>query len=224
MESMDLLSFVAVPALAYLVMAALVAVDAIVPAVPGEVAVISAGALAAAGHLNVGWAIAAATLGALAGDLAVHGMSRRALPGVLERFRLGRSLKAKIARAHERMGSTSAAAIIAGRFVPLGRTTIAAAAGVAGIRPRRFAGIAFAGGLLWSSWAVGLGYVTGSVTDAPLWLQVAIGAAVGVLVGVWAGAAHTVVRTRRRMSERARAAEAAEAAEPSPSRTHQLVA
>ncbi|WP_238992247.1 DedA family protein [Jiangella ureilytica] len=223
---MDLLSFVAVPALAYLVIAAFVAIDAVVPAFPGEVLVISSGALAAAGHLNVAWSIAAATLGALAGDLAVHGMSRRALPRMLERFGVGRRLKARIARAHERMGSTSAAAIIAARFIPLGRTTVAAAAGVAGIGRRRFAAIAFAGGLLWASWTVGLGYVTGTVTDAPLWLQVAIGAAVGIVVGVWVGAAHTVIRTRRRMSERARAAEAAADSrdEPSPSRTAELVA
>lgn len=222
---MDLLSFVAVPALAYLVIAAFVAIDAVVPAFPGEVLVVSSGALAAAGHLNVAWSIAAATLGAVTGDLAVHGMSRRALPGALERTRLGRRLKGKIARAHERMGSTGAAAIIAARFVPLGRTTVAAAAGVAGIRARRFAVIALVGGLLWASWTVALGYVTGTVTDAPLWLQVAIGAAVGVLVGVWAGAAHTVIRTRRRMSERARVGEAAAADrdEPSPSRTPELV-
>src|ERR1700754_4077375 len=136
---MDLLSFVAVPALAYLVIAVFVAIDAVVPAFPGEVLVISSGALAAAGHLNIGWAIAAATLGAVAGDLTVHGLSRRALPRALERFGVGRRLKARIARAHERMGSTSAAAIIAARFIPLGRTTVAAAAGVAGIRARRFA-------------------------------------------------------------------------------------
>lgn len=65
-------------------------------------------------------------------------------------------------RAHERMGSTSAAAIIAARFIPLGRTTVSAAAGVAGIRPRRFAAYAFTGALLWSSWSVGIGYVTGA--------------------------------------------------------------
>lgn len=223
---MDLLSFVAVPALAYLVIAVFVAIDAVVPAFPGEVLVVSSGALAAAGHLNIVWSIVAATLGALAGDLAVHGMSRRALPRALERSRFGRRLKAKIARAHERMGSTSTAAIIAARFVPLGRTTVAAAAGVAGIPPRRFAAVAFAGGLLWAGWTVGLGYVTGSVTDAPLWLQVAIGAGVGVVVGVWVGAAHTMIRTRRRMSARARAAEAAAEScdEPAPSRTPELVA
>lgn len=225
---MDLLSLVAVPAVVYLVIAAAVAIDVVIPALPGEVLVVSAGALAAAGHLDVVWAVVAATVGAIGGDLAVYGISRRTLPAALDRSRLGRRIHEKVTRAHDRMGSTSGAAIIAARFVPLGRTTVVAAAGIAGVRPRRFAVLALTGGLLWSSWTVGLGYVTGSVTDAPLWLQVAIGAAIGVVVGVWAGAVHTVVRTRRRMSARARAAAAAQLGsdEPSPSRAvpGQLVA
>ncbi|WP_051426498.1 DedA family protein [Jiangella gansuensis] len=222
---MDLLSFVSVPLAAYLILAAFVAFDAMVPALPGEVLVVSAGALSAAGHLDVGWAVVAATAGAIAGDLAVYGLSRRALPGALGRTRLGRRIVERIERAHARMGSTSAVAITAARFVPLGRTAVAAAAGIAGVRPRRFATFAFAGCLLWAGWTVGLGYVTGTVTDAPLWLQVAIGAAVGVLVGVWAGAAHTVIRTRRRMSQRARAGAAVDhpPEEPSPSRLPELV-
>ncbi|TDD99057.1 DedA family protein [Jiangella asiatica] len=221
---MDLLSLVTVPVAAYLLIAAFVAIDAMIPALPGEVLVVSAGALAAAGHLDVVWAVVAATAGAIGGDLAVYGLSRRALPGALSRTRFGRRVVAGIGRAHDRLGSTSAVAIIAARFVPLGRTAVAAAAGIAGLRPRRFAVFALTGCLLWAGWTVGLGYVTGSVTDAPLWLQVAIGTAIGVLVGVWAGAAHTVMRTRRRMSERARSAAVENAPdEPSPSRTPELV-
>lgn len=231
---MDLMSFVAVPLLAYLVMAAVVAVDAFVPAVPGEVLVVTSGALAAAGHLDVGWAVAAATAGALTGDLAMFAFSRRRLPSVLDRSRLGRRIQRSVDRAHARMGSTSAAAIIGARFIPVGRTTVTAAAGIAGIRPRRFAVIALTGCVAWAGWTVALGYVTGNVTDAPLLLQVGVGLAVGVLVGVWAAAVHTISRTRRRMSARAanRAAHAGggsawdgdPAREPGPSRARELVA
>lgn len=226
------MSFVAVPLLAYVVMAALVALDAMIPALPGEVLVISSGALAAAGHLDVLWAVVAATAGAILGDLAVFTIGRHRLPGVLDRSRLGRRIQATVDRAHARMGSTSAAAIIAARFIPLGRTTVSAAAGIAGVRPRRFALLALAGCTAWAGWGVGLGFVTGNVTDAPLWIQVAIGAAIGVLVGVWAGAVHTIARTRRRMTGRAQrnAGEARQAdrdddvsCEPGPSRPWALV-
>lgn len=219
---MDLLSFAAVPAVVYLVVAAFVAFDAIVPAVPGEVLVVSAGALAAAGHVNVAWAVAAAVAGAITGDLAVYAISRRTLPGALDRSRLGRRIRATVARTHARMGSTSAAAIVAARFVPLGRTTVSAAAGLAGVPPRRFAVLALTGGLLWATWTVGLGFVTASLTDVPLWLQIAIGTGIGVLVGVWAGTTHAIIRTRRRMSSRAQAAEVIRD-EPGASRTPELV-
>ncbi|PSL05452.1 membrane protein DedA with SNARE-associated domain [Haloactinopolyspora alba] len=234
------MSFVAVPVAAYLVMAALVALDALFPALPGEVFVVSAGALSAAGHLDLGWTVAAAAAGAVTGDLTVYAISRHRLPRVLDRSRLGRRIQASVDRAHARMGSTSAAAIIAARFVPLGRTTVSAAAGLAGIRPRRFAVLAAVGAASWASFTAGLGFVTGNVTDAPLLLQVAIGVAIGVVVGVWAGTLHTISRTRRRMSGRAardaessarssrepgqRARDEDPPRESGPSRLHQLAA
>ncbi len=230
---MDLMSFVAAPLVAYLVMAAVVAFDGMIPAVPGEVFVVSAGALAAAGHLNVVWAVIAGTLGAITGDLAMYALGRRQLRDALGRSRLGRRVRSTVDRAHTRMGSTSAAAIVAARFVPLGRTTVSVAAGIAGIRPRRFVVFALIGCAAWASWTVGLGYVAGNVTDAPLWLQSAVGVAVGILVGVWAGAVHAVARTRRRMSGRAlrsantagdAAAREEPAADPEPSRTLEPVA
>lgn len=220
---MDLLSFVAVPAVAYLIVAAFVALDAMIPALPGEVFVVSAGALAAAGHLDVAWAITAATAGAITGDLAVFTLSRHRLPAALDRSRLGRRIQARINRAHEQLGATSSAAIIVARFVPLGRTTVAAAAGLAGVRPRRFAVLSLTGCLLWAGWTVGLGYVTGAVTDAPLLLQVAIGVAIGTAVGIWAGTVHAITRTRRRMSSRAAAAAKSSAEANDPSRAPELV-
>lgn len=200
---MDLLTFVAVPAAAYLLVVALVALDAMIPVVPSEVFVVSAGALSAAGHLQVGWAVAAAVAGAIAGDHVVYAVGRHKLPDVLERSRLGRRVNRSAERAHSRLGSTSGAAIIAARFIPFGRTAGAGAAGLAGVPARRFSSYSIVGALLWGAWMVGLGYVTGSVADVSLLTQVAIGVGVGLLVGVWAAAVHAVVRTRRRMSARA---------------------
>lgn len=200
---MDLLAYAAVPLVAYLMVVAFVAFDAMIPAVPGEVVVISAGALAATGHLEVSWVVAAAALGAIAGDLTVYSISRSSLPGALDRSRIGRRIRTRINRAHAKMGSTSAAAIIAARFIPFGRTTAAAGAGLVGITPRRFVSLSLVGCVLWAAWTVGLGFVTGNVGGIGLWLQIAIGTAIGVLVGIWAGAVRTIAWTRRRLSGRA---------------------
>ncbi|NED99074.1 DedA family protein [Phytoactinopolyspora halotolerans] len=203
---MDLLALAAVPALAYMLIAALVAADAIVPVVPSEVAVVTAGTLAAAGRLDAVSVLVAAAAGAVAGDSIVYLIGRHALPGRLARSRLGRRMQHSVERAYARMGSASVAAIIAGRFVPLGRTASSAAAGLAGVAPQRFLLWGAIGGSAWASWMLGIGYVTGSVTEAPLWAQSAIGAATAIVIGVWFAAGQAVVRTRRRMSARAAAA------------------
>lgn len=213
---------VAVPAVAYLVVTAFVAFDAIVPAVPSEVFVVSAGALAAAGHLNVWWAGAAAALGAFAGDHAVYAVGRHKLPGVLDRSRFGRRVTRSVERTHARLGSATMAAVIAARFVPLGRTATTGAAGLAGMPLRRFSAASALGAPLWAAWMVGLGYITGSVADVPLWLQVGIGVGVGLLVGVWVAAVHAVIRTRRRMSARAAAVHLP--TQPGPTSTEPAVA
>lgn len=191
------------PLLAYLVIALLVAVDAIIPAIPSEVFVVSSGAFAAAGELDLAWAGAAAAAGALVGDHIVYGIGRHKLPRLLDRFRLGRYARRTVERAYNRLGPASAAAIVAGRFVPFGRTAGAASAGLAGIDPRRFTTYSTIGCIAWAAWMVGVGYATGSLTDLPLWIQSLIGAGVAVVVGVWAAAIRAVIRTRRRLSARA---------------------
>ncbi|WP_129668928.1 DedA family protein [Phytoactinopolyspora endophytica] len=203
---MDLLALVAVPVLVYVVIAALVAADAVVPIVPSEVAVVAAGTLAAAGELDVVAVLIAAAGGALVGDCAVYLIGRHTLPGVLARSRLGRRVQRSVERAYMRMGSASSAAIIAGRFIPLGRTASSAAAGMAGVSPQRFLLCGAIGGSAWASWMLGIGYVTGSVTDVPLWAQSAIGAGAAIVVGVWLATTRAIIRTRRHMSARARAA------------------
>nr|WP_246221025.1 VTT domain-containing protein [Phytoactinopolyspora mesophila] len=169
------------------------------PAVPSEVFVVSSGAFAAAGELHLAWAVAAAAVGAVAGDHVVFGLGRHKLPGALDRFRLGRRARMSVERVYDRFGSASAATIVAGRFLPLGRTASAASAGLAGLAPRRFLIWSVVGSLAWASWLVGLGYLTGSVTEAPLWMQSLIGIGVALVVGVWAGAIRAIIRTRRRL-------------------------
>ncbi len=199
----DIVTVAATPVVAYLLVMILVALDAVIPALPGEVAVISGGALSAAAHLGIGWVVAAAAVGAFAGDLTVYMVGRHRLPGVLGRTRPGRRITAGVKRANLRLGESRAAAIIAARFIPFGRTATAGAAGLAGVPARRFAAFSLIGAVTWSAWMSGVGYVTGNVTDGPLPLQIAIGVGVGLLVGVWATAIHRVILIRRRMSARA---------------------
>ncbi|AYY11721.1 DedA family protein [Actinobacteria bacterium YIM 96077] len=203
-ERVDFATLLATPGLVYAVIAALVAFDAAVPAVPSEVAVVTAGTLAVAGDINLAWVLLSTIAGAVAGDYIVHTMGRRALPAILRRSRLGRRAQRNVEHAYARMGSASAGTIVAGRFIPLGRTASAAAAGLAGVSQPRFLAFSTLGATAWATWMLGIGYVTGTATEAPLWLQSALGACVALIVAVWIAAIRSVIRTRRRLTHRAR--------------------
>lgn len=190
LKRVDVLSVVAVPAVAYLILVALVAVDSLLPAVPSEVLVVAAGALAAAGDLAAGWAMAAAAVGAFAGDHVVYRIGRHGLSGVLARCWWGRQVTQSVAGVHDRFRAVSGAAIVAARFMPFGRTLGAGAAGLAGVRPSRFSTYSVVGVLLWSAWLTGLGFITGTQTGWPLWISVVTGMAVAMLVGICVAVAH----------------------------------
>src|ERR671914_3090744 len=66
----------------YAVILGIAALDAILPLVPSETTVISAGVLAGAGDLQLGLVIAAGALGAYAGDTSAYALGRRFGPGL----------------------------------------------------------------------------------------------------------------------------------------------
>jgi membrane protein DedA with SNARE-associated domain len=71
---------------AYVVVMPLAVVDALIPIVPSETAVITAGVVAAAGHLQLPLVLLAAALGAFAGDNLAYGLGHRYGDGVQKRF------------------------------------------------------------------------------------------------------------------------------------------
>jgi hypothetical protein len=74
--------------------------------------------------------------------------------------------------------------MVAGRFLPGGRTATMAAAGVAALPAVRVVRASALGSALWASWTVGLGYLTGRTIDLPFWANSLIGATLGIGVGV----------------------------------------
>lgn len=168
----------------YFLIVPLVALDAAIPAVPSEIFVVTTGALGATGQLNVLLAAAVAALGAWIGDTLVYFLFKRKFTHLLDRFRWGRAVHRGILRASRKGGRSSTyAAIIAGRFIPGGRTATMAAAGMAQVPTRQFLLCSAIGCTMWGGWMVGLGYLTGSTTNLPFWGSAVIGVGVGLVVG-----------------------------------------
>jgi membrane protein DedA with SNARE-associated domain len=169
--------------------------DAFFPPIPSEMLVITGGALAAEGRVNLWLVGLLAAVGSWVGDLLVFQLFKRRLSHILDRWAWGRKVHQGIHRAIARAGRSSTyGAIIGARFIPAGRLAASAAAGIAEVSSRGFSLCAGLGGLLWATWQAGLGYFAGSTTGLPFWASSLIGAGVGLLVGVVVG----VIVTHRR--------------------------
>ena len=141
-----------VGALAYLETAALVGLF-----VPGELAVVAAGALAATGAIDLTWTIAVVWAAAVAGDSTAFAVGRRlGAGGVGER--LERRRPAEAARARSIIERHGVAAIVAGRFVGVLRAFAPLLAGSAGMPTRRFLAADVVGAGLWASCFALLGH------------------------------------------------------------------
>jgi membrane protein DedA with SNARE-associated domain len=183
---------------AYLVIFVLLVLDCLIPAVPAETSVIAGGALAANGHLHVAVVLLASVTAVFVGDVAVHEVARRGGRRFVERFvRNERYWKAVgwVARLLDRHGG---AIVAGGRFVPLGRTTVALVSGYAQFPRARLLPALAVGALLWSLYVVGLGYVGGNIfTGNPL-AAAGLGIALSFTVtGVTTAARQIRLRLRR---------------------------
>jgi membrane-associated protein len=195
----------------YAVILGIAALDAVLPLVPSETAVISAGVLAGAGDLQLGLVIAAGAAGAYAGDSSAYLLGRSAderLKRTLFRGDKGARRQAWAEGMLERHGGPL---IFGARFVPGGRTATTVSAGALRMRWARFAAFAAMAALGWASYAALMGYVGGrAFEDNPLW---------GLLVGFGLAAlTFAAVEVARRARARSRRADVVDAVAEEPAR------
>ena len=169
--------------------------DAVVPVVPAETVVITAGAFAAAqGYPAVIPLILAAWAGALAGDVIAHHLGRRAggLARLLRRLRIG---DAVLRWAETGLRERGPAIIIGARFIPGGRTATTVTSGMIGYPRRSFVLWASVAALAWAVYSVGIGMIGGIAFHEQPLLGVALG--IGIALAV-AGGIEAVRRLRSR--------------------------
>jgi membrane-associated protein len=171
--------------------------------------VISAGVLAGAGDLNLGFVIAAGAAGAYAGDSSAYLIGRRADERLKRRLFRGDKGARRQAWAERTLERHGGPLIFGARFVPGGRTATTVSAGVLRMRWARFAAFAAAAALGWALYAALLGYLGGrAFEDNPLW---------GLLVGFGlAAVTFLIVEVVRRARTRSRRADVVEAVAEKP--------
>ncbi len=180
----------------YAVIAAVSAVDAFFPLVPSETTVIAAGTLASSGDLMLWAIVAAAAIGAFAGDNFTYGIG--ALFGERAAQKVsGEKGRRRMQWARRMLDEHGGVIILAARFIPGGRTATMLAAGTFEMTWRRFAIYDAVAVTLWASYAALLGYIGGAAFREETWKALALGFGIALAVGA-------VIELARRIRERRR--------------------
>jgi membrane-associated protein len=167
---------------AYAILFVLAFLDAVVPIVPSETSVITAGVVASAGDLNLPLVIAFAAAGAVAGDNAAYFIGHRYGTRINERFFRSEKAMKRIAWAQDQVEERGGELIVIARFIPGGRTVVTLSAGTLGYPWRKFIFFDAIAGLAWASYAAALGYFGGHAFEKAPWkgLLLAFGIAFAV--------------------------------------------
>lgn len=135
---------------------------------PGDSLLVTAGLLASTRrpgdvHLNLAALLIGSAVAAVAGAQVGFVIGRRVGPALFGRPDSRLFKQSYVTRTHETLERYGPAkAIVLARFIPVVRTFLNPVAGVGGIEAGLFAGANVAGGLLWTTAMVLLGYTAGS--------------------------------------------------------------
>jgi membrane protein DedA with SNARE-associated domain len=166
----------------------------------GELALVTAAALAQSGELTIYSVIGAATTAAIAGQAAAYVLGRWRGRRILEWGALGRVSTRPLAAAEAFFGLHGGKAVFLGRFVPLLRSMVGWMAGVCGLSWWRYLAWNVSGAVVWS-FGIGLSayfFGAAAVQAAQSWgtIGIAIIAAVAVLIFVILRISHRRVDRR----------------------------
>lgn len=171
-----------------LVIVGLAVIDALLPAVPSEALIITAGVAAAAGTQDLGFVIAAATLGSFIGESIAYGIGRWFGPAVRERMTPGTARATTFAGAERLLLTRGGLILLTGRFIPAGRTIAAVAAGATNFQTNRFIAYSAPGAALSAAYVAMLGFLGGAAFASDplvaLLFSLAVGTTITMVIGL----------------------------------------
>ncbi|MEA5455393.1 VTT domain-containing protein [Sinomonas sp. JGH33] len=177
----------------------IVAADSFFPSVPAEVAVATGGSLASEGRGNLALVILLSAVGSWLGDAALYLLVKHSLSPLVDRWRWGRRLHSMTREGLEELGRSGAFIMVLGaRFLPGGRLASCVTAGITRMPTRAYLASDAIGGVLWSAWMAGIGFVAHTATDLPFWESAFIGAGISTALALAVGGVLSRRARRRR--------------------------
>jgi membrane-associated protein len=167
---------------AYAILFALALLDAIIPVVPSETSVITAGVVASQGDLNLMLVILFAAAGAIAGDNIAYFLGWRFGRRINDRFFSSETAKKRVAWAHRQVEERGGELIVVARFIPGGRTVVTLSAGTLEYPWRKFILFDSIAGFVWAAYAASLGYFGGKAFENAPWKGLLLAFAIALAV------------------------------------------
>ena len=154
---------------AYAILFVLAFLDAIIPIVPSETSVITAGVVASQGDLSLPLVIVFAACGAIAGDNTAYFLGWRFGRRINDRFFNSEKAKKRISWAHRQVEERGGELIVIARFIPGGRTAVTLSAGTLEYPWRKLIFFDTIAGFVWAAYAASLGYFGGHAFEEAPW-------------------------------------------------------
>jgi membrane-associated protein len=170
--------------------------------VPGELALVLGGVLAHQGRVPLWAAAVAGAAGAVVGDSLGYALGRRVGKRLLARVPRRLVEPGQVERATALLRRLGGRAVFVGRFTAALRALVPGLAGIAGLAYRTFVVWNLAGGVLWATGFVLLGFAAGGAS--PTVERVAGRAGLVLLGAIVAGAAAAALGHRRRSDRHGR--------------------
>jgi membrane-associated protein len=166
----------------YLVVALAAGGDVLLPLIPSETLVITAGVLAAQGKLSIWLIVLPVAAGAFAGDNACYWLGRGVGDPIARRLFKGEKGRGRLQWAENAIRGHGPLLVVVGRFIPGGRTASTFAAGTLALVYRRFVAADAAAACVWALYASMLGYLGGSAFRHNTWKPLLISLGVAGLI------------------------------------------
>ncbi|WP_328913614.1 MULTISPECIES: DedA family protein [unclassified Streptomyces] len=180
------------------------------PLVPNAVLLVTGGVMAAEGRLDLALVLLVVAGSAVLGDMLIHRLGRALSGRVLARMRRRPRQAALLKWAALRIQRHGVPFVIGIRFLPSGRVIGGLAAGVVRYPARRYAAGAGVAEVVWASYSVGAGYVSGRAASNSFY-ALTLGLGISLVVAGIGTVAQWISRSR----DRRRTVAAGEIARPS---------
>lgn len=156
--------------------------DSVIPIVPGETTVIVGGVAAGTGNQTLALVILAGASGAFIGDNLAYTIGNKFEPRVNAWAARKPSRADRLEQAGSQIRKRGGPLLITARFIPGGRTVLTISSGITQQPRRWFAKWVAIAGLIWATYAAGLGYLFGQAfeDDHAIAFWLAFGTALGI--------------------------------------------